>query len=118
MDRRAFLKTAAAAAAAVPFNALVARAEALSSGTGARGLRTAGYGPLREMLDETTGLPLLKLPEGFRYLSFGWAHDVMTDGKPMPAKHDGMGAFAAGPGRVRLVRNHETDRGTPFSRVA
>jgi hypothetical protein len=118
MDRRAFLKTAAAAAAAVPFNALAARAEALPSGTGTRGLRTVGYGPLREMLDETTGLPLLKLPEGFRYLSFGWVHDVMTDGKPMPAKHDGMGAFAAGPGRVRLVRNHETDRGTPFSRVA
>jgi secreted PhoX family phosphatase len=29
-----------------------------------------------------------------------------------------MGAFAAGPGRVRLVRNHETDKGAPFSRVA
>ena len=42
----------------------------------------------------------------------------MADGGRTPTKHDGMGAFAAGPGRVRLVRNHETDTGTPFSGVA
>jgi secreted PhoX family phosphatase len=112
MDRRTFLKTTAAAAA-VPFQALVARAEGL-----ARGIRTAGYGPLVDAIDGTTGLPLLKLPEGFRYLSFGWAGDVLSDGAVTPARHDGMAAFAAGPGRVRIVRNHETDRGTPFSRVA
>ncbi len=29
--------------------------------------------------DETTGLPLLLLPEGFRYLSFGWTGDMMSD---------------------------------------
>lgn len=63
-------------------------------------------------------IPLLKLPEGFRYVTFGWVSDVMADGQRTPGKHDGMGAFAAGPGRVRLVRNHETDKGTPFSRVA
>lgn len=118
MDRRSFLKSAATAAAAVPFHALVVRAEALSSGSGLSALRTRGYGPLRETLDAATGLPLLKLPEGFRYVSFGWASDEMADGRLTPAKHDGMGAFAAGPGRVRLVRNHETDRGMPFSSVA
>src|ERR687898_1874100 len=63
MNRRSFLKSAAAAAAAVPFHAL-------------------------------------------------------ADGHVTPGKHDGMAAFADGPGRVRLVRNHETDRGTPFSRAA
>ena len=116
IDRRSFLKAAAAAAAAVPFHALLARAESLSqSGTL---LRTAGYGPLVPVLDDATGLPLLKLPEGFRYVTFGWAGDVMGDGERTPGNHDGMGAFAAGPGRVRLVRNHETDKGTPFSRVA
>jgi secreted PhoX family phosphatase len=118
MNRRSFLKSAAAAAAAVPFHALVARADALGHGDGGRALRINGYGPLAEVLDETTGLPLLKLPEGFRYASFGWKGDVMADGNVMPGKHDGMAAFGDGPGRVRLVRNHETDRGTPFSASA
>lgn len=118
MDRRCFLKSTAMAAAAIPFHALATRAEVLSSGSSLRGLRTTAYGPLRETLDEATGLPLLKLPEGFRYVSFGWANDVMGDSQRTPGKHDGMGAFPAANGRVRLVRNHETDRGTPFSRVA
>jgi secreted PhoX family phosphatase len=118
MNRRSFLKSAAAAAAAVPFHALLARADALAQSGGFRGLRTAGYGPLIDVLDETTGLPLLKLPEGFRYVSFGWTGDRMADGQVTPGKHDGMAAFAAGPDRVRLVRNHEAELGTPFSRVA
>ena len=118
MDRRAFLKSAAAAVAAVPFQALLARAESLAGASGARSLRRAGYGPLFETVDETTGLPLLKLPEGFRYVTFGWAGDPLPDGRLTPAKHDGMGAFDAGGGRVRLVRNHETDKGMPFSRAA
>jgi secreted PhoX family phosphatase len=117
INRRSFLKTAGAAVAAVPFHALLARAEGLSQG-GVRGLRPMGYGPLIDVLDDATGLPLLKLPEGFRYVTFGWGGDVMADGQRTPGKHDGMGAFDAGPGRVRLVRNHETDKGTPFSRVA
>ena len=118
MDRRSFLKSAAAAAAALPFHALLARAEGLSSINSARVLRTTGYGPLMDAIDGATGLPLLKLPEGFQYVTFGWGGDVMADGQRTPGKHDGMGAFAAGPGRVRLVRNHETDKGTPFSEVA
>jgi secreted PhoX family phosphatase len=118
MNRRSFLKSAAVAAAAVPFHALIARAETLGRSGSVRGLRTAGYGALIDAVDETTGLPLLKLPEGFRYASFGWAGDVMADGRVTPGKHDGMAAFDAGAGRVRLVRNHETDAGTPFSRVA
>jgi hypothetical protein len=118
MDRRTFLKGAVAAAAAAPFNALLARAERLSQSGSRRVARTAGYGPLVHALDAATGLPLLMLPEGFRYVTFGWAGDVMSDGQAAPGQHDGMGAFAAGPGRVRLVRNHETDKGAPFSRVA
>lgn len=106
-----------AAAAAAPFNALLSRAHTFSR-TGSTSGRGVGYGPLVPTLDATTGLPLLMLPEGFRYVTFGWAGDVMSDGQSAPGKHDGMAAFAAGPGRVRLVRNHETDLGTPFSRVA
>lgn len=29
-----------------------------------------GYGPLRPVSDESTGLPRLQLPEGFRYRSW------------------------------------------------
>src|SRR5688500_5402819 len=118
INRRSFLKSAAATAALVPLQALLARAEGLAQGGSFRALRTTGYGPLVTALDEATGLPLLKLPEGFRYVSFGWAGDVMADGRKTPTKHDGMGAFAAGPGRVRLVRNHEESTGTPFSSAA
>jgi secreted PhoX family phosphatase len=117
-DRRSFLKSAAAAAAALPLQALVARAEALTQSGALGGLRTAGYGPLVDALDQATGLPLLRLPEGFRYVSFGWAGDIMADGRETPGKHDGMGAFGSGPGRVRLVRNHEEDAGRPFSGAA
>ena len=67
MQRRSFLKSAAVAAgASVPFSALVERVEARKQTQG------VGYGPLLPTLDETTGLPLLALPEGFRYVSFGW----------------------------------------------
>ena len=118
IDRRSFLKTTAAAAAAVPFHNLLSRTEGLTPGASAREFRTAGYGALVDAVDETTGLPLLKLPEGFRYVTFGWAGDVMSDGQRIPNRQDGMAAFGAGPGRVRLVRNHESDLGTPFSRAA
>jgi secreted PhoX family phosphatase len=36
-------------------------------------------------------------------------------GQLTPGAHDGMAAFPAGRGRVRLVRNHEAGGGTPFS---
>lgn len=35
----------------------------------------------------------------------------MQDGLQTPALHDGMAAFPAGRGRVRLVRNHEVGDG-------
>lgn len=66
-----------------------------------------GYGSLRPVADETTGLRLLELPAGFRYLSFGWTGDPMEDGTITPRAHDGMCAFPGDDGRVRLVRNHE-----------
>ena len=117
MDRRSFLKNAAVtASAAVPFTAFMHRAaSAQDHQGGVRRGHTAGYGPLFETIDQTTGLPLLALPEGFRYLSFGWIRDPLDSGDLTPGAHDGMAAFAAGRGRVRLVRNHEMGAGTPFS---
>lgn len=89
------------------------------SGQTAGNRSTLGYGPLAPVSDETTGLRLLELPTGFRYLSFGWTGDPLEDGSVTPRAHDGMCAFPAEPGRVRLIRNHElrSDAGV-FSRSA
>lgn len=65
------------------------------------------YGPLLPVTDETTGLPLLNLPEGFSYLTMGWHKDPMTDGRLTPARHDGMGVIDAAGDLITLVRNHE-----------
>ena len=112
MDRRSFLKGAAAtAAAAVPFNAFIARVEAKTKPHG------VGYGPIGPVADQTTGLPLLHLPEGFTYLSLGWTGDLMANGLPTPGAHDGMATFKGNGHRIRLVRNHERGTGAPFSGV-
>ena len=117
MDRRSFLKGAATAGAtaAIPFTALVARAQEPSHRGGIRRGHTAGYGPLFPTRDLSTGLPLIALPEGFKYLSFGWTGDPLATGVPTPGAHDGMAAFPAGKGLVRLVRNHERGAGAPFA---
>ena len=119
MHRRSFLKGAVSvgATAAVPFAALVARAQEPSHRGGVRRGQTAGYGPLFPAQDRTTGLPLIQLPEGFSYLTFGWTGDPLTNGEPTPGSHDGMAAFAAGKGLVRLVRNHERGPGAPFAPI-
>ncbi len=54
--------------------------------------------------------PDLALPPGFQYRRFGIAGDVMSDGRPTPARHDGMAAFTLPNGNIRLIRNHEVRR--------
>jgi len=112
IDRRSFLTRSALAAGAVtmgtPFAALLA--------AGPRHVRrgrgpSPDYGPLVPAIDQTTGLPLLLLPQDFKYLSFGWTGEMMSDGLATPSSHDGMATFDAGHGRVRLVRNHEVGDG-------
>lgn len=105
-SRRSFLLTAGLAAFAVPLHALRSRIDA-GFAPGAE----LGYGPLRPAIDATTGLPLLELPDGFRYMSFGWTGDAMDDGRRVPPLHDGMAAFAGENGQVVLVRNHEIGPG-------
>jgi secreted PhoX family phosphatase len=111
-DRRRFLTHSAIAAGALavaaPFDALLAKGAQGGAGTRPH---NPDYGPLVEALDETTGLPLLLLPRGFRYLSLGWTGDALSDGIPTPPAHDGMAAFPASQDRIRLVRNHEVDDG-------
>ena len=64
-------------------------------------------GPLLPVADEFTGLPLLLLPEGFRYRTFSWAGSQLHDGRVVPALADGMGVVRNEGSRVTLVRNHE-----------
>ena len=66
-----------------------------------------GYGPLLPATDKTTGMQLLKLPEGFEYMSYGWAGEIMDDGLPTPPLHDGMGMIRADERGIVLCRNHE-----------
>jgi hypothetical protein len=72
------------------------------------------YGPLGPVRDQATGLPLLLLPKGFEYISYGWTGDAMANGAPTPSAHDGMAAFRRGD-VIHLVRNHERGNGTPFA---
>ena len=73
--------------------------------------RTAG-GELRPVADRATGLPLLKLPPDFSYVSTGWRREPMADGNSVPGAHDGMGVFVQDDGRTAvLVRNHEIIQG-------
>jgi uncharacterized protein len=102
--RRGFLRSSVAAGAviAMPFGILgsgQARAAKLPY--------SPDYGALAPISDETTGLPLLQLPEGFKYWSFGWTGDVMSDGIATPGAHDGMAVVASDANRLVLVRNHE-----------
>ena len=110
--RRNLLK-GVAGASALPFvGAFVAmQARQTQAANGATTLVDSPYGPIRPVKDLTTGLPLLQLPPGFTYKSFGWRGDTMSNGKPCPGGHDGMGVIVARKvGRsseLVLVRNHE-----------
>jgi secreted PhoX family phosphatase len=107
-DRRSFLLVGGASAIAAGLTTLSAR---LATGATA----TRGYGPLQPAECELTGLPLIKLPEGFRYRTFGWTGDLLHRGGTTPAAHDGMAVVKADGDRLTLVRNHEiSGRGKVF----
>lgn len=106
ISRRRLLKTGglglgAAALGLSPLGSLLA-----GPGTGPH----PGYGPLRPVRDLTTGLPLLQLPEGFSYTSFGWTGEPIAEGVVCPGMHDGMGVVRTQGDLVTLVRNHEVTR--------
>ena len=112
-DRRLFLRRGAMGLGAlwmVSLDELIAR--------GRRGgfQGASPYGPIQPVLDETTGLPLLQLPAGFRYKTFSWAGEPLKDGTRCPGAHDGMAVIErrAGTNDIVLVRNHEQGNGTPF----
>ena len=115
------LGTSAAASAVAPLALLYSRAAMGAPSFG------PGFGPLEPrlalnaaeliitQLDGTvlnwTNTPILALPKGFSYRVVSVTGQTMTDGKLVPADHDGMAAFN-GPGATTiLVRNHELRTG-------
>lgn len=64
-------------------------------------------GRLAPVNDETTGLPILMLPPGFRYQTFSWAGSRLGDGHIVPGQADGMGVVRQLGTAITLVRNHE-----------
>ncbi len=108
--RRGWLRGAGALALsplAAAFGACTTAPPAAPAGSATAAGRGAGYGPLQPVADGTTGLPLLMLPEGFSYRSFGWAGDALAEGGRIPRAPDGMGIVAVEGEVFTLVRNHE-----------
>lgn len=97
-NRREVMKGGAAGAATLSLTALAGRAVASYSDD---------YGPIAPVADQTTGLSLISLPEGFEYFTYGWTGQPMLDGNLTPKDHDGMGVVAAKGNQIVLVRNHE-----------
>jgi uncharacterized protein len=107
-NRRTFLKRGAVGAGALwtaSLNSFMVRR--------AEGLTPSPYGPIGPKNDEATGLPLIQLPDGFRYISYSWTGDVMADGVKCPNLHDGMAIIGVlnGPDRDPWVKGHGDDRG-------
>src|SRR5688572_9924447 len=88
IDRWTFLRRATVGTGALWVGAL--QEFAVRRAHGAPYAGGSPYGPTVPTLDEATNLPLLELPEGFRYISYGWTGDVMSDGVKTPGLHDGM----------------------------
>ena len=116
LDRRTFLKGAAAAGGGLASMGAVERLVARDALGKAKRRSAQPYGPLRRVPDQR-GVEVLALPAGFSYVTFSHSGSTMSDGNPTPLALDGMGAFAGGYGHrgrsrgkehlVRLVRNSE-----------
>ena len=98
--RKLLAGTAAAAVGTLAMPGLVARA-ANPTPRGKSGKVEGGYGDL------VPAGPELALPPGFRYVVLSRQGDPLSDGRVTPGAFDGMAAFAAPNGNIRLVRNHE-----------
>ena len=107
-DRRTFLRRTAVGAGALWVSAL--HDFAVKKAHGETAVAGSPYGDVSPVLDQTTGLPLLQLPKGFRYLSYGMTGDPMSDGVATPSLHDGMAVVAdVGHGRGLFGSSHLKD---------
>jgi secreted PhoX family phosphatase len=107
LDRRTFLRGAAATAGAAalhgPFDGFVSLANAVST--------KPDFRHLRPIEDERDGAVRLWLPRDFHYRSFHDTESTVTldDGTVLPGRHDGMAAFPGPGGNSILIRNHEVN---------
>ncbi len=105
VSRRSFLRRnmlgAGSLALGATFGSFLGRA------AHAQGPGGPGYGPLFPIVDPVTGLPLVRLPEGFRYMTIGRVGNPMRGGLPTPNFFDGSAAIPVGNNHVVLIRNHE-----------
>jgi uncharacterized protein len=62
---------------------------------------------LQPAVDGRSGLPLISLLPGFRYLTMSWAGEPLADGTRTPRRHDGMAVVREDAEGLLLVRNHE-----------
>ena len=90
VSRRTLLARGAMVGGALWAGSLQAFMARRARGAAAAAVAVSPYGPIAPVADETTGLPLLQLPAGFRYLSYGWTGQLMNDGVLTPPMHDGM----------------------------
>lgn len=113
IDRRAFVRRAAALSGGMLVAPSLAGLAACSTGTGPRP-RAAGYGPLVQ-----SGVPELWAPEGFTVakLSTTLQPSLVNAAFTVAYGLDGMAAFDRGSGVVRLVRNHEIRDGAASARL-
>jgi secreted PhoX family phosphatase len=97
------------------FGAVMTRRAQAQAACSLTSMTASPYGPIAPVNDLATGLPLLRLPAGFSYRSFGWTNDPMAGGPTptalTPGNHDGMAVVETR--RVGrsiehvLIRNHE-----------
>ena len=91
LNRRRFMQTIAVAATVPAVGTATTRTNS-----------NAGFGKLRPDPDG-----ILDLPQGFSYAVISRQGEEMDDGLLVPARHDGMAAFTADDGMIRIVCNHE-----------
>jgi len=106
-DRRTFMRRGAMGAGALW---AVSLGEFMGRSVVEAAAIASPYGPISPKVDETTGLPLIQLPDGFRYMTYSWTGDRLQDGTPCPNLHDGMAVVdtLGNSGKLILVRNHES----------
>ncbi|MHA7870853.1 MAG: alkaline phosphatase PhoX [Hyphococcus sp.] len=122
-SRRDILKSGVALASAAVIAAPLRGLASFQASVSAYAAPVASpYGAIAPKPDLSTGLPLLQLPEGFSYRSFGWTGDLMNNGQPTPPRHDGMAVVEERGPLTMLIRNHENGvandlEGNPFGLI-
>lgn len=112
MNRRSFISRLAVSSSslALACGSLGRRAETFAAHGNLLELSAPGYGDLVPTATKNTGETFLALPRGFEYNVIGKIGTTMSDGRPTPARHDGMWTFKVGR-ELRIVRNHELTGG-------